>query len=270
LTLVGFVGGAFGAMVGLGGGIFVIPCLTLFLGIPIHTAIAASLIGVIATSTSGSITYLRQGFTNIRLAITLETALTLGAIAGGVVGAALGREALSAVFGVVMITISVYMAVKRNASVNGEPHEASLGMLGARYQEAVHGSEVRYRVRRLPLGLLSGLVAGHVSGLLGVGGGFLTVPTLHLGMGVPMRAAVATSNLMLGVTACAGAVSYLARGFVDPVVAVPVVLGVAAGALVGAKLGLRVKTGTLASVLAVVLFALALQMLLSAFGIRVR
>ena len=127
-----------------------------------------------------------------------------------------------------------------------------------------------YRVRRLPLGLLLGLVAGNISGMLGVGGGFMTVPTLRLGMGVPMRAAVATSSLMLGVTACAGALVYLARGMVDPVVTVPVVLGVTVGALVGSRLASRVKSSVLAIVLAVVLFAFAVQMILAAVGIKLR
>lgn len=270
LALVGFVGGTFGSMVGLGGGIFIIPCLTLFLDVPIHTAIAASLVAVVATSTSGSIAYLRQGLTNLRLAVTMETALTLGALTGGLVGAFLGKAVLSAIFGGVMIFVSIYMGVRRKAGPVMPEEGEGLGRLGAAYYDDNLGCEVAYRVHRLPGGLFAGLVAGNISGLLGVGGGFMTVPTMTLLMGVPMRAAVAASSLMLGVTACAGAVVYFARGMVDPLVAVPVVLGVTAGALLGSRLAIRVKTSMLAIILAVVLFALSVQMILAAVGIRVR
>lgn len=270
LALVGFIGGIFGSMVGLGGGVFIVPVLTLFLDVPIHDAVAASLIAVVATSTSGSITYLRRGLVNLRLAVTIETALALGAITGGLVGAVLDKGTLSAVFGAVMVTVSVYMTVRRKASPPMQVDGACLGSLGDSYKDCESGHTVGYAVRRVPLGLFVGLVAGNVSGLLGVGGGFLTVPTFRLGMGVPMRAAVATSSLMLGVTACAGALVYLARGAVDPVVTVPVVLGVTAGALLGSRLAARVKSSVLSVVLAFVLLALAIQMILAAVGVSIR
>lgn len=270
LATVGFVGGAFGSMVGLGGGLFIIPGLSLFLGVPIHNAIAASLVAVVATSTTGSIAYMRQELANVRLGMTMETALTLGALSGGLVGAMLGKEVLSAVFGGVMVVVSVYMGLRRKAAAPSPPGGAGLGRLGATYFDRSLDCEVSYQVKRLPLGLFAGLVAGNVSGLLGVGGGFLTVPTMRLGMGVPMRAAVSTSSLMLGVTACAGSVVYFARGMVDPVVAVPVVLGVTAGAYLGSRLALKVKGSVLVTVLAVVLFALSIQMILAALGISLR
>jgi uncharacterized membrane protein YfcA len=225
---------------------------------------------VVATSTAGSVTYVRQGLTNLRLSVTIETALTLGAITGGFVGAMLDREALSAIFGGVMVVVSLYMGLRRKASPAAPAEGADLGSLGAAYHDPALGHEVRYPVRRLPLGLFVGLVAGNVSGLLGVGGGFLTVPALRLGMGVPMRAAVATSSLMLGVTACAGALVYLARGMVDPVVAVPVVLGVTVGAFLGSHAASRVRTSILTVTLAIALFVLAVQMILAAVGISLR
>jgi uncharacterized protein len=270
LAIVGFLGGAFGSMVGLGGGVFIIPGLVLFLDVPIHTAVAASLLGVVATSTTGSITYVRHELANLRLAVNIETALTLGALTGGLVGAMLDKEVLSAVFGGVMVAVSLYMGLRRKAAPSAPIEGDDLGHLGASYRDGNLGREVRYRVRRLPLGLFVGLVAGNVSGLLGVGGGFLTVPTLRLGMGVPMRAAVGTSSVMLGATACAGALVYFARGMVDPVIAVPVVLGVTVGAFLGSRLAARVRSSVLVVVLAVVLFALALQMILAAAGISLR
>ncbi len=270
LAVVGFVGGAFGSMVGLGGGVFIIPALTLFLDVPIHAAISASLVAVVATSTAGSVAYVRQELTNFRLAVSMETALTLGALTGGFVGVLLNKEVLSAVFGGVMIVVSIYMATSRKA-VPATPEEgADLGRLGAGYYDSRAGCPVRYRVHRLPIGLATGLVAGNVSGLLGVGGGFLTVPAMRLVMGVPMRAAVATSSLMLGVTACAGAIVYFARGMIDPTVAIPVVLGVTAGALLGSRLALRVRSSALAIVLSIVLFVLSVQMILAAVGITLR
>ncbi len=269
-AVVGFVAGIFGSMVGLGGGVFIVPVLTLFLGVPIHDAVAASLIAVVATSTGGSITYLREGLVNLRLAVSIETALALGAITGGLLGAVLDKGTLSAIFGAVMMAASIYMGLRRKASPPLSVDGAGLGRLGALYDDRELGRTVGYAVRRLPLGLFVGLVAGNVSGLLGVGGGFLTVPTLRLGMGVPMRVAAATSSFMLGVTACAGALVYLVRGAVDPVVTVPVVLGVTAGAFLGSSLAARIRSSVLAVVLAAVLLALAVQMILAAAGVSIR
>jgi uncharacterized membrane protein YfcA len=266
----GFLGGAFGSMVGLGGGLFIVPVLTLFLGVPIHDAVAASLFGVVATSTAGSVTYLRQGLANLRLGLSMETALTLGALTGGLVGAMLDRVALSAIFGGVMVVVSVYMGTRRATSPAAVAPDAHLGRLGAAYHDPYLDREVRYRARRLPLGLVVGLVAGNVSGLLGVGGGFLTVPAMRLGMSVPIRASVATSSMMLGVTACSGALVYLARGMVDPAIVVPVVLGVTVGASLGSRLAARVRSSVLTVIMAVVLFVLAVQMILASLGIDLR
>lgn len=267
MALAGLLGGALGSMVGLGGGVFIIPALVLFLDVPIHNAVSASLLGVVATSTTGSITYLRQGLANLRLTVTIETALGLGALTGGIVGAMLSKETLSAVFGGLMVVVSVYIGWRRKSVPPPPAGGIELGRLGASYRDVNLHREVRYSVRRLPLGLVAGLVAGNVSGLLGVGGGWLTVPTLRLGMGVPMRAAVATSALMLGVTACAGALVYLAKGLVDPTTAVPVVFGVVAGAFVGSRIASRVRSSVLTVVLAVVIFLLAVQMILAALGV---
>lgn len=270
MAITGFAGGVIGSMVGLGGGVFIVPVLTLFLGVPIHDAVAASLLAVVATSTAGSINYVRQGLTNLRLGVTMETALTAGALTGGLVGTMLGREVLSAVFGGVLLAVSLYMGLRRNTSPPAPSWDEDLGRLGAAYYDPSLGREVRYKVRRWPLGLAAGLIAGNVSGLLGVGGGFLTVPAMKVGMGVPIRASVATSSLMLGVTACAGALVYLARGMVDPVATVPVVLGVTVGAVLGSRLASRVRSSVLAVIMAVVLFAFAVQMLLAAAGISLR
>ncbi len=270
LALVGALGGTFGSMVGLGGGLFIIPGLVLFLKVPVHSAIAASLLGIVATSTTAAAAYLRQDLTNVRLGMTLETMTVSGAVIGGVVGAGLSKTALSAIFGGVMICVAVYMGLKQRVMSPPTIEPGQTGLLGDTYHDQAGGRVVSYRVRRLPAGIGASAVAGIVSGLLGVGGGFLKVPVMVMAMGVPVRAAVATSSFMIGVTAGASAVVYFAKGFVDPVVTVPVVLGVVAGAYVGSKLSMRVKSSVLTVILAVVLFALAVQMVLSSAGISIR
>jgi len=270
LALVGFLGGALGSMVGLGGGVFIIPGLTLFLGVPIHGAIGTSLLAVIATSTTATWAYTRDETTNLRLATTMETFTVIGALAGGLVGAALSRGVLSAVFGVVMVVVAVYLAVRPNVGAATVANPGDVGALGTSFRDRNLGVTVSYRVRRLPVGLGASLLAGGVSGLLGVGGGFLQVPVMALTMGIPIRAAVSTSSCMLGVTAAVGAIVYLTRGLVDPVTAMPVVLGVIVGAFLGARLAQRVRSSVLTFLLAFVLFVLAIQMILAAMGISVR
>jgi uncharacterized protein len=270
LGIVGLVGGTFGSMVGLGGGVFIIPALTLFLGVPIHNAISASLIAVVATSTTSAAAYVREDLSNMRLGMTMETMTVSGALVGGFVGAALSKGVLSGIFGGVMIVVSIYMVVAKRTVKAPLAHDEDLGALGHSYYDRNLQTVVSYRVHKLPLGMGVSGVAGAISGLLGVGGGFLKVPVMVLGMGVPVRAAVSTSSFMIGVTACASSAVYFARGLIDPRVAVPVVLGVALGAYFGSKLTLRVKSSVLTVVLAVVLFALSVQMILTAAGINVR
>ena len=270
LAVVGFVGGVFGSMVGLGGGVFIVPALALFLKVPIHEAIAASLFAIVATSSTASIAYLREDLTNLRLGMALETMTVTGAFAGGLVGALLSHEILSAVFGGVMVAVSVYLLVNSRTADAVVDMTEKPGVLGASYHDRNLDRIVVYRVHRLPVGMGAGLVAGLVSGLLGVGGGFLKVPVMVIAMKIPVRAAAATSNFMIGITACTGAIVYLARGLVDPVTTVAVVLGVVAGAYLGATLAKRVKSSVLTVLLAFVLFALSLQMILAAVGISVR
>jgi hypothetical protein len=252
LCVVGLVGGIFGSMVGLGGGVFIIPGLTLFLGVPIHSAISASLIAVVATSTTAAAAYVREDLSNMRLGMTMETMTVAGALVGGFVGAALSKGVLSVVFGSVMIAVSIYLVVAKRTVQAPLAHGADLGVLGHSYYDRNLQKVVSYRVRRLPVGMGVSGVAGAISGLLGVGGGFLKVPVMVLGMGIPVRAAVSTSSFMIGVTACASSAVYLSRGLIDPAVAVPVVLGTTVGAYFGSKLTLRVRSSVLTLLLAVV------------------
>lgn len=270
LAVVGLAGGGLGSMVGLGGGVFIIPALCLFLGVPVHTAISASLVAIVATSTTAAAAYCRGNLTNLRLGMTLETCTVAGALAGGVLGTSLGKEVLSAIFGGVMILVSAYMALRKRQEESLAVGEEERGVLGGTCPDRASGAVVNYRVRRLPAGLAASLVAGGLSGLLGVGGGFLKVPVMVLAMGIPVRAAVATSSFMIGVTATAGSLVYFARGLVDPVTTVPVVLGVALGAHLGSRLAQKLRSAVLAKVLAAVLFVLAIQMILAAGGMSLR
>lgn len=269
-AIAGVLAGVMGSMVGLGGGVLIVPALTLFLGVPIHHAIAASVVAVVATSTTTAITYVRDDISNIRLGMTLETATTVGAVLGGLTAAVLSREVLSGIFGVVLIVMSVYLILKqRQIGVRPAPAQ-EVGLFGGRYYDPFLRQEVTYQVRRLPLGLAASFLAGNISGLLGIGGGPIKVPAMTIGMGVPMKAAAATSNFMIGVTACASAYIYYARGMINPLVAVPVALGVTAGAFAGSRLAPRVSGAYLTVALAVILLALAVQMALAAVGIRLR
>lgn len=269
-AVTGIAAGTLGAMVGLGGGIIIVPVLSLFLGVPIHQAVAASLVAVIATSSVAAIGYARDEIANLRLGMTLETATTLGAVGGGLLAAHLRRETLSAVFAVFLIANAAYLLLKSRRREAQPPSESDTGALGGRYLDPALSREVSYHVRRLPLGLAVSALAGAVSGLLGIGGGPIKVPMMTAAMGVPMKAAAATSNFMIGVTACASAALYYCRGMVSPAVAVPVALGVAAGAFAGSRLLPRVHGARLTGLLAAVLAILAVQMTLAAAGIRLR
>ncbi len=269
-VLMGAAAGMLGALVGVGGGIFVVPALTLAFGIPIHTAIAASLVGVIGTSTSATVGYLRRDFSNVRLGMILEVGTTIGAVVGGLIGLSLGRQVLSGIFGVVVLALAISLLRRRGQSERGQVVGDDDGRLGGRYHDPNLDKEVSYGVRRLPLGLAASFVAGNLSGLLGIGGGVIKVPVMTIAMGVPPKAAIATSNLMIGVTACASAYLYYSRGYVDPVVTVPVVLGVIGGALVGSRIVPRVRSSRLLVGLAAVMLVVAVQMLLAAFGVSYR
>ena len=266
----GLVTGVLGAMVGIGGGVLLVPFLILVMHVPIHHAIGASIVAVIATSSAAASAYVRDELTNIRLGMTLELATTTGAILGSITAALLSREILSAIFAVFLFITAVSMFRRHEEQSAHVFTEADPGPLGATYHDPYLKKDVTYAVRRLPLGMIVSFIAGNVSGLLGIGGGVIKVPAMTLGMGVPMKAAAATSNFMIGVTAVASAYIYYAHGFVDPGVAAPVAIGVFLGALAGTRLSKKVAGGLLARVLAVVMMVLAVEMGLSAFGISVR
>ena len=260
LALSGLLAGAFGALLGLGGGILIVPILTLGFDMPLAAAVGTSLICVIATSTGGAAVNVRAGRADVRLGILLGAGTVVGALTGGVAAGLLPERVIAGLFAGLLAYTSYRMGREalRRPDTTGEQRRPSTP------SETAGGSDPGHR--RLPAALGGSFVAGNVSGLLGVGGGIVIVPLLHLTMGAPMRVAVATSNFMIGITAAAGAYAYLFRGDVDANVAAPVVLGVAIGSALGARWSGRVRQGWLVGLFVVVMLYVASQMALRALG----
>jgi uncharacterized membrane protein YfcA len=268
-TLIAFAlsvgAGVLGSLLGLGGGIVVVPALTLLLHVDIRFAIGASIVSVIATSSGAAAAYVREGMTNLRVAMFLELGSTAGALSGAYLAGILPVRTLYLVFGVVMGYSALAMFRNRHrqlaAVVPADPLADRL-RLHSSYTDDALGHEVEYRVTGSKLGLTLMYVAGLTSGLLGIGSGALKVPAMDLAMRLPIKVSTATSNFMIGVTAAASAGVYFARGDVDPFVAGPVAMGVLIGALAGSRLLGRLRSSVIRTVFVVVLLWVSLQMLL--------
>lgn len=261
LALSGLLAGTFGAMLGLGGGILIVPILTLGFGVPLTSAIGTSLICVIATSTGAAAINVRAGRADVRLGITLAVGTVVGAATGGVLAGLLPDRLLAALFALLL----AYTAITMVRGLRGAPTVDRVPLEGD--PSAPDGpSAPAYRGRRLPWGIGGSFLGGNVSGLLGVGGGIVMVPLMNLVMQAPLRVAVATSNFMIGITAAAGAYAYLFRGDVDPRLAAPTVLGAAVGAALGARLSPRIRASWLTGLFVVVVGYVAVQMALRALG----
>ena len=262
ILLVAVAAGVFGSMLGVGGGIIMVPVLSLAFGVPIKTAIATSIVCVIATSSMAQTTFAARGMTNMRLGMFLEVATTVGAVAGGVTAVLIDGRVLQGCFAVVLFYVAWQMGRPR-----GDVPPVETGVMPSRYYDPSEGREISYGVHGLAPGFALSFVAGNVSGLLGVGGGAFKVPIMRLLMGVPLKATLATSNLMIGVTAATGAAIFYGRGYMDPRWAVPAVLGILAGALVGPQLAIHLRTRVLVVVFEVVLVVFGVLMLLQALGV---
>lgn len=256
----GVLAGGLGALLGIGGGVFLVPFLTLALGVPIRQALAASLVTVIATSTavsSGSGRHL----INERLGLVLEVATVAGSLVGGITAAALAPSTLHAIFGLCTFAVALVMLTRLDTrNVILDP-SVDPGTLGGRFYEDETGREVVYQVRRMPLALVGSFVAGNLSTLLGIGGGIMKVPLLNTFCGVPIRPAAATSAFMIGVTATSGAVIYYGRGDLVPIMAAAAVLGVRLGSGAGLRLGAGVKVRRIKQLMAGVLLVVSVLML---------
>ena len=263
--------GTLGALLGLGGGIIVIPVLTLLLGIDIRYAIGASVVSVIATSSGAAAAFVRDGLTNRRIGLFLEMATTVGAVLGAFIATYVGAPFLYIVFAVVLSYSALVMYRKRYAEVPIEtpnhPWAEHLRMASS-YHDQVEGRVVRYSVSGVPLALALMAVAGIVSGLLGIGSGALKVPAMDIVMRLPIKISSATSNFMIGVTAVASAGVYFSRGVIVPIVAGPVAIGVLLGALLGARLMVRLRSRAIRQIFVIVLILVALQMAARGLGLQ--
>ena len=255
----GFVAGVMGAMLGLGGGVFLVPFLALIIGVPMHQAIATSIIAVIATSSAGAALNVERQTVNIRLGMLLETATVTGAIIGGLTASMLSGATLARIFSGLLVLVASVMTWRsvRKAGIDTISLD---GSIPAEYFDESTRTTVSYTVKRIPAAMAVSVIAGNVSGLLGIGGGIFKVPAMHLVCGIPMKAATTTSNFMIGVTAAASAFIYFSEGHVNPMVATPAVLGVLAGSFAGSWLGRRVNTKFLTLIFIVVLLVVAFEL----------
>lgn len=258
----GVAAGLLGALTGLGGGVVIVPLLTLVFGVDIRYAIGASLISVIATSSGAAATYVREGFTNMRIGMFLELATTFGAIAGACVAAKLPTHIIAVIFGLVLL-LSAYLTarpkVEASESKEADPIASFLRMDGN--YPGRDGTLHHYHVYQVPGGFSMMFGAGIISGLLGIGSGAVKVLAMDQVMHIPFKVSTTTSNFMIGVTAAASAGIYLARGYIDPLLAMPVMLGVLLGSILGAKILMAAKVSALRMIFTVVIVCLGLEMI---------
>jgi uncharacterized protein len=261
--------GFLGALTGLGGGVVLVPLLTIFFHVDLRYAIGASLVSVIATSSGSAAAYVREGFSNIRIGMFLEIATTLGALVGAYLTAKVPASALAIVFGLTLI-YSAYVSRRTRPRTDLEeppdPLATKLKMNGAFPDTTGIRS---YNVYNVPTGFSIMFGAGALSGLLGIGSGALKVVAMDQAMKIPFKVSTTTSNFMIGVTAAASAGVYLSRGYIDPGLAMPVMLGVLIGSLMGTRVLVKTQTRLLRQVFSGVIVLLGLEMLLKGLGGRI-
>lgn len=262
--------GFVGALVGLGGGVFVVPILTLVFKVPFDEAIGASIVSVIATSSGSAAAYVRDRITNLRVGMFLEIATTLGAICGALLTTVLSTSVLFVVFGLVLLISALPLVFRLGEELPEGVQSDALARrlrLASSYPDHRLNREVSYEVTHVPAGFAMMYVAGLISGLLGIGSGTFKVLAMDTAMRLPMKVSTTTSNFMIGVTAAASAGIYFRRGLIDPVIAAPVALGVLLGASLGAIVLTRMSNVWVRKVFVPVIVLVALNMLLRGFGI---
>src|SRR5262245_40496098 len=260
IFIAGIVAGGLGSLLGVAGGVFLVPFLTLGLNLSFPVAAAISLATVIATSSSVSAARSREQVINLRLGMLLEVATAGGSLLGGITAQLVAPAFLQRLFGATMAAIALIILTRLNRrNVILDP-TVSTGVLGGRFIEEESGGEVQYRVKRLPLALFASFIAGNISSLLGIGGGVIKVPVLNAWCGIPLRVAAATSAFMIGVTATGGAIIYYGRGDLQPLLAAPAVLGVQVGSWAGSRLAYAASVKWLKVLMAALLVVVAVLM----------
>jgi uncharacterized membrane protein YfcA len=262
LWLASLGAGLLGALTGLGGGVVIVPLLTLAFGVDLHYAIGASLVTVICTSSGAAAAYVKEGFSNVRIGLFLEIATTFGALFGAYIAARVSSGAIAIVFGIVLMYSAVMSNRQQRHDETGEVHASPLATklkLNGDYPGKT--GKIKYNVTNVPIGFGMMFGAGTLSGLLGIGSGVVKVLAMDQAMHIPFKVSTTTSNFMIGVTAAASAGVYLSRGYIDPVIATPVVIGVLAGSMFGAKILVKAKTQVLRRVFAIVIGAVSIEMI---------
>jgi len=264
-----FLAGLLGSLTGLGGGVIIVPLLTLVFHVDIRYAIGASLVSVIATSSGAAAAYLKEGYSNIRVGMFLEVATTPGALCGAFLATRIPTAAIAIVFAAVLL-YSAWTSIRAEAPV---PIYGSTDAIAERLKlDGTYPGEsgaIAYHVHRVPLGFGLMYVAGTLSGLLGIGSGAVKVLAMDRAMSIPFKVSTTTSNFMIGVTAAASAGIYLHRGYIDPGLSMPVMLGVLAGALLGARILPGARVRTLRLVFGVAIAAVAVEMMFQALKGRI-
>src|SRR4051812_44728668 len=261
--------GLLGSLTGLGGGVIVTPVLTLFLGVDLRYAIGASLISAIASSSGAAASYVRDGYSNIRIGMFLEIATTLGALTGAFLNTHIPASALSILFGLVLLQSAWQTMGGRKHPKQPTPDDPLSETLKLNSSFIDNGAPRDYKVHRVKTGFGLMFGAGTISGLLGIGSGSLKVIAMDQAMRIPFKVSTATSNFMIGVTAAASAGVYLSRGYVDPSIVMPVMLGVLCGSMVGAKFLPRLPVVVLRRVFGVLVALVGIQMIVNGFRGRI-
>ncbi len=274
LLVLGIGAGALGALVGIGGGVVIVPVLLLAFGFDVRIAVATSLLAVVATSVAAGSVHLGSGLANLRIGLSLEVVTIAGGIAGGLIATSIDPRFLSVLLAIVL-GLSAALLLRgrdedgqRQGSSGTQPIEAyqAVGRLAGTYRDGRGGHLVAYQARRLPAGATVAFGAGALSGMLGVGGGFLKVPAMHLVMRLPLKVSAATSNFMVGLTALASLFIYVARGYFYPYPAAAVVIGVLIGAMAGVRLQHRSSPAAIRLLLSSVLAIVAVQLVIGGAG----
>jgi uncharacterized membrane protein YfcA len=280
LMLSGILAGTLGALIGIGGGLILVPALVLGFGYDMRIAVAASLVSVVASSTAAGSVYVGKGLANMKLGMVLEVATTIGGLCGGFAATLISGNILTGLFSCLMAVMAI-LILRTSEEVPTSAPSGSLeklepapvtqinrtGLSGSYYDPYLKKT-VDYHAQRLPFGMIVSGFAGIISGMLGVGGGFIKVPAMTLGMKVPIKMAAATSNFMIGVTAVSSLFIYFAKGLVYPVIAGPIALGVVVGAFSGAKLSQVLSPKMIRNVFAIILIFVSCQMFLNAIGVK--
>lgn len=272
ILLFGIFAGSLGAMLGLGGGVLMIIFLLLAMNLPAQQAVALSLIAVISSSSMAGSVYVKDKMTNLRLAMVLEAFTVSGAVAGAYIAIGMPTWAIQALLGCVLFYTSITMFKERLSEVTIDTSGAKEKVgkaesLAGEFYDAQSSATVSYHVKHLKIGTITSFVAGAVSGMVGIGGGVIKVPIMNLVMKIPIKAAAATSNFMVGVTAAASAVIYFESGLVDLKLAAPTIMGIMIGAYIGTRLLARSRSIVVRRVLALMLTFFGAVLLLKSGGV---